>query len=89
MKKRLPPRRTISRQSRAMTACLLFRGEAEAVEIGALVLPEGLAVGGIAEAHRHLVDAIAAQRALAVEERRVGNAISVARPSWCSSSGRS
>src|SRR5687768_917716 len=53
----------------------LLRRQAEAVEIGALVLLEGLTVFRPAQAHGHLVDAVPAQGPLAVEERRVGNPI--------------
>src|ERR1700730_8248854 len=47
--------------------CFLFRREAAAVENALLVPLEGFPIGGIAQAHGHLVDAIAAQCALAVE----------------------
>src|ERR687895_697303 len=50
---------------------LFLRIKAEAIEIGTLVLLEGLAVGRMAQPHRHFVDAVPAERPLAVEERSV------------------
>ena len=54
---------------------LLLGGQAETVEIGALVGAERVAVFGFGEAHRHLVNSVAAQRPLAVEERDLGNPV--------------
>jgi hypothetical protein len=54
---------------------LLFRTQAEPVEIRLLVLFKGLPVEGIHQSHRHLVDPIAAQGPFAVEQERFANAI--------------
>lgn len=73
IKDTLPPSRTISRQLRDMTAVFSSAVSSKRSRIRLLVLLEGLPVDGIAPAHGHLVDAVAAQRAFAVEQRRFGN----------------